>query len=165
MILFAFSRLIFMKEPKSKTYIEEEIADYKEYITIYRKDIDSILSSYNSQIHILDDYSKQNFTKANLLKSRLMSFHTYYMEMSNSTYLELLSNFQNVTIDYEKNINLSRDALKGYRQEMKIRKEIGIFDINRLLNNFFNVNKTKQSLKSLEKILEMNDNKKDQSNN
>jgi hypothetical protein len=165
MFFFVFTKLGLMNEQKSKTLIEEEISDYKEYINQYKKDIDTVLASYNTQMKMFDEYSKQNFTKAIELKSRLMIFHTYEMEMSNSTYLELLSNFQNVTRDYEKNINLSKDALKGYDQEMKMRKKMGISDLDRLLNNFFNVNKTKQSLKSLQKILEMNDNKKDQSNN
>jgi hypothetical protein len=165
MFFFVFTKLGLMNQQKSKTLIEEEISDYKEYINQYKKDIDTVLSSYNTQMKMFDEYSNQNFTKAIELKSRLMLFHNYYVEMSNSTYLELLSNFQNVTIDYEKNINSSKDALKGYHQEMKMRKEMGIFDVNRLLNNFFNVNKTKQSLKSLQKILEMIENKMDQSNN
>jgi hypothetical protein len=158
-LMLTFSTYCVLDEQKFTTFLEEEITDYEEYLTNYRIEFENAISLYDTQMKVLRDYEYHNYTKALYLRNKFKYFYEYFTKKSNTTYNKLLTNLQNLKIDLDKINKSSNKTLIGLHDEMKIRKEIGLFDVNRLLNNFFNVDKTKNNLLNLQKILELHENK------
>ncbi len=108
--------------------------------------------SYKTKLEL---FSKNDTFKANILLGTLRHKQVI-LKKSNETLKSLSENFDNLTSDYEKDIIESKEALKGYQEEIMKRKENGVDEVNKLMSNFLFKNKTKKSLEKIIGILNRN---------
>jgi hypothetical protein len=137
----------------SRSYQEEEIFDLKTYINTYETELNFLNEEYKSQLSLIQNMTNSNDEYDAEQITNYLSEIESVLNNSETNLKLLLENYDKLTNDFEKDLEESRIALKGYQEEMLNRKKIGITEVNKLMSNFLNKNKTRDSLGKIIEIL------------
>jgi hypothetical protein len=151
--IFLFSCCVLsFKHHKWNSSLDDEIYDLKTLVENYELELNDMDSKFKSYKFFLN---KQSLDYNNLVLDLNDKFTI--LDSSKKQYKRIYDFYLNITSDYEKDKIANKEVFEKYQQVLDSRKERGVSEINKLLNNFLSPNKTKETLTKIISILDRNE--------